>query len=304
MNKRLLFLTLLVMVFSLSKLKGQVVDTTYWNHGVEFGAGINQIALSNWASGGNSSFAGNSFLNLDASYSKGKQSWINSLRFAYGISKAEREITKKTDDKIELSSKYGYKFHDHWFLSSLGEFKSQFANGYDYKVNDSVKISKFLAPAYVSLGLGIDYMPSQNFSLYMSPASIRIIIVNDQRLADLGSFGVKKAQYDEFGLLLKHGEKTLFGFGGAIKMVYKATLMDNISMESRVALFSDYLNDPQNVDVNIDAQLIFKVNKYISANISATLVYDDDVIITDSDGRSGPRTQLKEVLGLGLNYKL
>lgn len=304
MNKQLLFLTLLVMVFSLSKLKGQALDTTYWNHGVEFGAGLNQIALSNWASGGNSSFAGNSFFNLDINYSEGSHSWVNSLRLSYGLSKAESEKTKKTDDKIELSSKYGYKIHDYWFFSSLGEFKTQFTNGFDYKVNDSVAISKFLAPGYITFGIGLDYMPTQRLSLFMSPASMRLTIVNDQRLADLGSFGVKKAQFDGAGNLVKHGEKSLFGFGGSIKLVYKASLMENITLESRLSLFSDYLKDPQNVDVNIETQLLFKVNRYISANISASLVYDDDVIIIDSDGRSGPRTQFKEVLGLGLNYKL
>lgn len=303
--KRKLFLSMVMalMITSLN-LSGQVSDTSYWKKGVEFGVGLNQIALSNWAAGGNSSFAGNAFLNLNANYSKGKHSWINSLRLAYGLSKAEGEITKKTDDKIELTSKYGYQIHNSWFFSALGEFKTQFTDGFDYKVNDSVPISKFLAPAYLTLGLGLDYMPNSNFSLFMSPASIRLTVVNDQRLADLGSFGVKKAEYDELGNLVKHGEKSLFGFGGTIKMVYKTILMENIAMESRLTLFSDYLNDPQNIDVNFETQLIFKVNKYISANISANLVYDDNVTITDKDGKSGPRTQFKEVLGLGLSYKL
>lgn len=80
--------------------------------------------------------------------------------------------------------------------------------------------------------------------------------------------------------------------------------MENIAMESRLTLFSDYMNDPQNIDVNFETQLIFKVNKYISANISANLVYDDNVTITDKDGKSDQELSLKRFLGLGLSYKL
>ena len=68
---------------------------------------------------------------------------------------------------------------------------------------------------------------------------------------------------------------------------------------SRVDLFSNYLEDPQNVDVRWDVQLNMTVNKWFSANISTNLIYDNDTKIVQKDGSKGPRLQFKESLGVG-----
>ncbi|HAQ65749.1 MAG TPA: hypothetical protein DCR43_07865 [Bacteroidales bacterium] len=283
---------------------GQTDTINHWKKGFETGLGVTQVSLTNWAAGGDNSLAGNVFLNLTANYAKGKHIWDNNGQFVFGLIKNGEQSLRKTDDKIDFQSKYGYKAYGKWYYSALAGFKTQFANGFDYKVSDSSAVSRFLAPAYLLFGLGMDYKPSENFSLFISPVTGRLTIVNDESLADAGAYGVTKAEYDTEGKLLKHGASTLMEFGASVMVNYKATLMENISMETRIQLFTDYLKNPQNIDIDWRVLLVLKVNKYISANLSTNLIYDDNVKVVDKDGNAGPRTQFKEVFGVGFNYKI
>lgn len=295
---------LLLLMASVYFTFGQADTTSRWKKGFETGLGVTQVSLTNWAAGGDNSLAGNIFLNLTANYTKGRHIWDNNGQFVFGIIKNGEQGMRKTDDKIDLQSKYGYKACGKWFYSALTGFKTQFANGFDYKVSDSVVVSRFLAPAYLLLGLGMDYKPSDLFSLFISPVTGRLTIVNDQKLADAGAYGVTKAEYDTEGNVLKHGASTLVELGASVVADYKATIMENISMETRVQLFTDYLKNPENIDIDWRVMLVLKVNKYISANLSTNLIYDDNVKIVDKDGNAGPRTQFKEVFGVGFNYKM
>lgn len=301
MKKYYLFLIFITII---QLTKAQTDTTRSWKKGMETGLGFTQVSLVNWAAGGDNSLAGNAFINLMANYAKGNHVWDNSGQFAFGLIKNGDQGVRKTDDKIDLLSKYGYKAGKSWFYSALAGFKAQFANGYDYKVSDSTIVSKFLAPAYLMLGLGMDYKPSDKFSLFISALTSRLTIVNDKTLADAGAYGVTPAEYDESGNLVKHGSSTLLELGASIVGEYKATLMENITMQTRLQLFTDYLKNPQNIDIDWKVMLVMKVNKYISANIATNLIYDDNVKITDKDGNIGPRTQFKEVFGIGFNYKI
>ena len=75
-------------------------------------------------------------------------------------------------------------------------------------------------------------------------------------------------------------------------------------------MFSNYIENPENVDINWDLLILMKVNKFITASINTNLIYDDDVNITrDKNGDgineiNGPRTQFKEIIGIGFSYKL
>jgi hypothetical protein len=303
--KKIHFLTFTLLIFVLAVSAQPDADTTRpWKKGLETGLGITQVSLINWASGGDNSLAGNAFINITANYSKGKHNWDNSGQFAFGLIKNGEQGLRKTDDKIDLLSKYGYKAGNHWFYSALAGFKTQFANGYDYKVSDSVVVSKLLAPAYLMMGLGMDYKPSENFSVFISALTARLTVVSDEKLADAGAFGVAPAHYDDNGNLLQHGSSTLLQLGASVVSDLKAKLMENITLQTRLQLFTDYLKSPQNIDVDWKVMVVLKVNKYISANIATNLIYDDNITITDKEGRSGPRTQFKEVFGIGFNYKI
>jgi len=99
----------------------------------------------------------NSIFNFNANYKKDKKAWDNSFSIGYGILKQEKEGKyRKTDDKIEVSSKYGYEAFNKVYYSAFVSFKTQMAKGFKYP-NDSIKISDFLAPAYIVGSLGGDF---------------------------------------------------------------------------------------------------------------------------------------------------
>jgi len=291
------------------QLRSQNADSTQgWKKGGIITVNISQTSLTNWAAGGQNAFSANGLISLFANYEKGKGLWSNSLDIGYGILKQGKDGDFiKTDDKIDLLSKYGRKAAKHWYYAALLNFKTQMAAGYNYP-NDSVKISALFAPAYILGSLGMDYKPNDDFSVYISPVTSKITVVSDQDLANQGAFGVAPAKYDNLSVLISEGEKARFELGGYLRLEYRKELMENITVLTKLDLFSNYLNNPQNIDVGWETLLTMKVNKYISATLTTHLIYDDDIDIAvdkNDDGiaaESGPRTQFKEVLGIGFSY--
>lgn len=294
---------LLFLAFGIYGLNAQNDADTAWKFGGEFSLMLAEASYENWSAGGENSIAFNGMLNLFANYHKGKSKWNNNLALAYGQIKTGDLDYRKSEDKIDLSSVYGLEAAEKWYYSSLFSFKSQFAPGYEYPGDTAkVKISDFLAPAYVSLGIGMEYTPSESFSFYVSPATARLIIVNDQDLANAGAFGVEPAELDDEGNMISEGEQTKFEFGAMTRFMYRQEIIKNVVLQSKLELFSNYLEDPQNIDVNWDNLLNMKINKFLSANITAQLLYDHDTKFVDDDGSVGPRTQFKHSIGVGFSY--
>ena len=306
--KHRLTLFLLMLLFT-GSVKAQVVDTVkHWNYKGDGSLAISQVSLTNWAAGGENTFATNAMVNLFADYKKDKLSWQNSLALAYGFLNQESIKNKKTDDKIDLSSQLGYKASGDWNYSLLFGFKSQFAEGFNYP-DDSTVISHFMAPGYFQLALGMEYKPDEYFSLFLSPIGARLTIVNDERLADMGAFGVDPAEFslDSIPVLIKHGKTTRWEVGASMKALYKKDIAKNVNFSTKLELFSNYLKNPQNIIVNWEVLLSMKVNSFITTTVGTQLIYDDNIYIKDKNDKTGlkggPRTQFKEFLGVGLSYK-
>lgn len=141
------------------------------------------------------------------------------------------------------------------------------------------------------LSLGADYKPSDNFSLLISPITGKMTFVTDKALSDAGAYGVKA------------GEKVLAELGASLVANYATNITSNINLVTKLSLFTAYNNNPGNIDVNWDVMLACKLSKYITANVTTNLIYDDDIKSVDKDGNvAGPRVQLREVFGLGLSY--
>lgn len=284
-------------------------DTTgkLWTRGGVFQLNMSQVSLTNWAAGGFSSVSGIGLFNGFANYHKGRHAWDNSVALAYGLLSQEDQKTVKTDDRLELNSKYGYELKKSLYLALLGQFKTQFTEGLDPATGQ--RISNFMAPGYLILGLGLDYKPNDNFSLFVSPATAKFTFVTDQPLADAGAFGVDPATYDTAGTRLTAGKNNRFEFGGYVKMTYKRELAKNITFLTRADFFSNYLKNPQNIDINWETLWTFKVNDWFAATLSTMLIYDDDTQIAKKwNGTDqfymGKGTQFKEAIGLGFTIKL
>lgn len=272
-------------------------DTTNqgpWKTGGNFGLQFSQAAYSNWQAGGTNSLTANSLVSLFANYEKGKWTWKNQLDMAYGLS-FQDSIFNKTDDRFELNSRLDRKISKVWSFSGIFNFRTQFTNGYSAPgiTEDSLKVSGLFAPAYSQLGLGFTYKPNDKFNLFLSPLTGKFTIVNDTRLSNAGAFGVDP------------GEALRVEGGASLNATYNTDLATNVKMQSRLGLFSNYFENPfQFVDVNAEVLLFMKVNKYITANVSLNLIYDHDVRFdTNNDGvANAPRTQFKEVIGVGFVY--
>ena len=287
MIRNVFFIFLALTCFSLSAQETQ--DTSYWKKGGMASLSFSQTSLSKWSGGGDNALSTNLQLDLFANYARDKSAWDNTLKLEYGLLKQGDDGTRKSIDKIDFVTKYGHKASAKWYYTALLDFKTQFAKGYEYASNDTdsdVKVSNFLAPAYVLLSLGMDYKPNETFSAYMSPITGKTTIVNDNDLSDAGAFGVDL------------GDKIRNEFGALSKLTLKKTVAKNVDLKSTLDLFTAY-DSFGNIDVNWDLMINMKVNEFLTASINTTLVFDDDVEFEDE----GAKIQFKEVLGIGLAYK-
>jgi hypothetical protein len=282
-----------------------------WKTGGLVGFSISQASFTNWAAGGQNTVAIGGILNLYAKYAGEHTSWDNMLDAGYGLLKQGKNASFiKTDDKIDFTSKYGRKASHKWYYAALVNFKTQMTAGYNYP-NDSVKISDLLAPAYVLAAIGMDYKPSDKLTAFIAPITSKNTLVNNTALANAGAFGVDPAVYDANGNIISQGKKSRSEVGGYMRIVYQQTFFKDksVSVTSKLDLFSNYKHNPQNIDVSWETIIGLKVNRFITTTITTHLLYDDDIKIAidrNNDGTiddSGPRTQFKEVIGVGLNIK-
>ncbi len=195
-------------------------------------------------------------------------------------------------------------------MSALVNFRTQFANGYGSpgERGDSIRISGFMSPGYLVTALGFTYKPNKKFSAFISPLTSKMTFVQDQRLANDGAFGVEEAIRDTVNgayVVIEEGKNFRQEVGGYVNIAYKTPIVKNVDMQLSLNLFSNYLDDQYKfIDVNSELLLFMKVNEYITANLALNLIYDHDIIFdTNNDGvMDGPRTQFKQVLGIGLVY--
>jgi hypothetical protein len=282
-------------VFAFLGFAQEQQDTSYWKKGGMASITFSQTSLTNWSGGGDNAISTNALLDLFANYNKGNNSWENSLKLEYGLVKQGDEGVKKSIDKIDYVSKYGYKNGGHWFYTALLDFKTQFAKGYNYSSEegvDDVKVSNFLAPAYITFSLGMDYKPNEIFSAYLSPITSKMTYVNDDDLSDAGAFGVDP------------GDKFRGEFGTFAKLALNKDIFENVNMKSTLDLFSNYSENFGNIDVQWDVMINMKINSFLTATINTSLVYDDDIDYINEKGvNKGPKIQFKEIVGIGLSYK-
>jgi hypothetical protein len=295
------FLFFFLVLISSHLLAQNPADTIkYWKKGGDFSISFSEVSFSNWAAGGKNSVSGVGVFNSFANYAKERMSWDNTLNIGYGLMKEQQRSLIKSEDKLEVNTKLGYKMKESgkWFFSGLANFRTQFADGFNYSnINQPVRISSLLAPAYLTIATGFDYKPNDRFTLFASPLSGKFTFVADDELSAIGAFGVDL------------GKKFRAEMGATVKSELKMKVVKNVDAVTNLSLFSNYLKNPQNIDVNWDFRLNMKVNEYFSANFVTNLIYDDDILIPldrNDDGiidGKGRRIQLKQMFGAGLSVK-
>jgi len=286
-------------------------STGAWSFSGTSTVNTNQNSFVNWFGGGQSSVSIATVLNAVLTFTNESTNWQNQIDMSYGLmNQKSAPGWNKTDDAFSISSKYGKKASKSLFYSALFNPTTQFQPGYEM-IGDSLPISKMLAPLYSELALGLNYVPNTKLDIFVGLGTLKSTVVNDQRLADQGAYGVQAAVYDDLGQLLTPGKKIRSEFGGYMLIQYRnPRIIKNLGIQSRLEMFSNYLNNPENIDIDWQNTISIQLNEYIAANINIHIKYDDDTklgVDLDGDGKFdkyAARTQIKEVLGVGLNINL
>ena len=291
--KKLYFLALALVASVALMAEEPTTEPSPWTMAGSAGITGSQMTLTNWAAGGDPSVAADIQFNYSIDYKKGNSLWQNRLELAYGLNNTESNGIRKTNDKIYFSSSYGQKVYESLYVSGLFKFNTQFAPGYDYSVKNEEtgaykQTSGFMAPAYFSGGLGVEWNPKAWLSVNASPATWKATVVTEEALRPI--YGVEE-------------HSTRHEFGGNVKIEAKGTIWGDLSGYTRLNLFSNFLENPQNVDVDWTIRFDLKINKWLSANANFHMIYDDDINIPQPDGSSYPCLQIQEVAGIGLLVK-
>lgn len=286
-----------------------------WRYGGNINLSFNQMALSNWSEGGESTISGVTFAKFRANYSKDNFKADNFLNVTYGMNWTKESGIRKTDDKIDLGSTWGYSAFKNWYYSSNINLKSQCSKGYKYP-DDSTRVSNFFAPANLLVSLGLEYKPYENMSLFLSPASGKFIFVMDRELADQGAFGVKPAVRDTSGAVVEPGRNFRAEFGINVIFSYRAEILKNVDFDSKINLYNNYLDyehaNRWNIDLDWESSFNFKINSHLSSNLYVHLLYDHNINLPTYeviDGKKtevgkGPKLQVKENFGIGISVRI
>ena len=249
---------------------------------------FNQSTFNNWLAGGENNISGTAGLNYDLNYKKEDWTWDNKIIASYGLVKTKNSsFAKKTDDRLEINSLLGKKAKGQWSYSAFLNFKTQFTKGYEYDKDINgreirTEYTNILSPAYLLVGPGMLWKKNDNLKVNLSPLTSKFTFVDANRtLPNEAYFGVKE------------GESMRYELGFNASAYYKFAVVANVAFENILNLYSNYLEDPQNVDLDYQLNIVMKINGFLSTNISFQTVYDDNAY---------KGFQIRQVFGVGANY--
>ncbi len=243
----------------------------------------NQATFNNWLAGGQSNVSGNIGVNYDFNYKKDSWNWDNKIIASYGLTKIKDQEMQKSDDRFIYNSLLGKKISGNWYFSAFLNTITQFDSGFE----KGVKTSHFFSPAFFQFGPGLLWKKSDNLKLNFAPVTSKLIVVNSKFTKTTSSFGVEQ------------GKTTRYEMGAAINGYYKFNLATNVNVENILNLYSNYLDSPQNIDVDYTLNVTMKINKYLSTNFILQTLFDDNA---NAAGLDYAKVQTRQVIGLGVNY--
>jgi hypothetical protein len=283
---------ILICIFGISSAQSQDLiksDTTkVWTKKGNFSLLFNQSNFNNWAAGGENNLSGNLGINYDFNYKKKDVTWDNKIIASYGLVKTKNSpFEKKTDDRLEMNSLLGKKAKGLWYYSAILNFKTQIAKGYIYGKDANgaeirTETTNLLSPGYLTFGPGMLWKKSNNVKFNLAPVTSKITIVNsDFTVPNKGYFGVEEGKNLRYEL----------GFYGS--GYYKFNLMTNVSLENIVSVYSNYIEKPENIDLDYQINIVMRINRYLSTNLSMQAIYDDNAF---------QGFQTRQVFGLAVNF--
>ncbi|MBR3440031.1 MAG: DUF3078 domain-containing protein [Bacteroidales bacterium] len=303
----------------------------YWTNTLTTTVNFAQTSFTSWAAGGNNNYTLNSIIRGDANWAKDKKYWNNHLEFDYGfLYSQDKPIIQKSVDRTFITSTWGYKVKEKLNYTANFTFLNQTTNGWVYPTpavqadeeptpkqwkDARVLKSGFFSPAYVTLGVGVAWVPTKWLTVNFAPLTGSTTIVGNEKLRK--NYGMARKskfedaalypdQKDENGVYFITGnyyKPLTFALGAQLTTNVKFNINDKFNVNSNLILFSNYLKNPQNFRVNWDNTILWKLSKLFSLNLTTNLIYDDTILVVEEDFPNGHRTvQLKEFLQFGFTY--
>ena len=283
---------ILICIFGISSSQSQDLSkpytTKFWTKKGNFSLLFNQSNFNNWAAGGENNLSGNLGINYDFNYKKKDVTWDNKIIASYGLVKTKNSpFEKKTDDRLELNSLLGKKAKGLWYYSAILNFKTQIAKGYIYGKDANgaefrTETTNLLSPGYLTFGPGMLWKKSNNLKFNIAPATSKITIVDSYfTVPNKGYFGVEE------------GKNLRYELGFYASGYYKFNLMTNVSLENIVSVYSNYIDKPTNIDLDYQINIVMRINRYLSTNLSMQAIYDDNAF---------QGFQTRQVFGVAVNF--
>ena len=291
MKQNFLFFFLLISLNTFSQ--EEVKKDTLWTTRGNFTVLLNQTGFSDWVGGGTNNFSGTIKFDYEWEFEDQGWNWLTNFESAYGLAKYKNApFARKIDDRILLQSIIGKEFTKNLSFSAFFNFTSQIGNGYKYSKDSNNKeirelTTRIFSPAYFQLGSGFLWKKDEKLWINYSPIATRLILVSKKFTQDL------KSGDSYFGVLPSKSSR--YELGANLTFHSEGNLLENVKYKQDLKLFSNYLEDASNVDLDYLAQIDVDVNPILSTQLIFQLIYDDNAI---------SRLQLREVFGVGLQLKL
>lgn len=243
-------------------------------------------ATENWHQGAANAFAMLWAAKAFANYNKGNLSWENNAEWRVGVSTVSGDTLRKmntTDDIFQIYSKFGYQVHKHWYVSMFADFRTNFFP--NFQKNSNHLNTTFLTPIRYNMGLGIDYKPLKGLSVNVSPVTYKLTYALNT--------DVERIDVNELGI--ETGSNMLNEVGSSVRVEWKWRPLREIELETKFYFFTNYKKVETELEIDVD----FYINKYMSAKILLHPRYDGTVESTTDDKS---RLQFKELISVGFAH--
>ena len=336
-----IFTLIATVLLSASMIAQEEAAPSPWKFDGSLGLNAAATGLVNWAAGGKNNVNGIAYAKLHLLYQKDNIAWETNFDTDFGMTwiNQDEDPLQKSSDNIKLATKFGWEFEQTWFLTVLGSFQSQYALGRNYQTGYNNIISKWLAPSYTDISVGIDWKKEVNgcnFSVYLSPVAGRITTAYigdawnakysaeyDKEMGTVG-YDLRTALKDAYGVAYYKGGIKQYdsnaraelglSFKGSIAYKY-----NDLTLGTTLGLFTPYkgkgeaIVDPYfkyssmnrqfgNFDVDWDVAISYQFLKCLQVTLQTNLKYYPGTLIADANGVEKERVQFKGVLGVGVGY--
>ena len=285
---------IIILISSINIYSQEIVEKdSLWTKRGNITVLLNQAGFSDWAGGGTNNFSATIKFDYEWEYRYKGWDWLSNVESAFGIAKYKNApFARKIDDRILIQSIVGKEFTRNLSFSGFFNFTSQIGNGYKYKKdsdNNEIRelTTRIFSPAYFQIGSGFLWKKDEKIWINYSPIASRLILVSNKFTDDL----LENETY--FGV--SQNKSSRYELGANLTFHSEGKLLENVNYKQDLKLFSNYIEEASNIDLDYLAQIEINVNSLLTTQLIFQLIYDDNAI---------SRLQVREVFGVGVQLKL